>query len=288
MSLIRAGAKVIPAVASAAETDDLETAARCIEILTSFHNGGNEAAKQAAEEALKKLAQSSHTSVAQRAAETIKPPEPEGPTRTVFINGRPVVVRIQRAAARRVQLRGRPAPQQKQNKAPDADISASLKSTPDGVTLKLTEKSGKQTKVSEFKAKNVAELRKKFPDAYKAYRNQKLQQARNQAAAQGIRINFGAAGGNIQIRNKFQFKRVSRTNGKRQIEVGNQDRTIKITDENGKNIVVEVTEKKGPKSTKSVYKADNLEDLKKKHPAAAKLYEEHAGQAGKAEIRIGF
>ena len=62
-------------------------------------------------------------------------------------------------------------------------------------------------------------------------------------------------------------------NGQRQIQVNNGDEKIPITDANGKDIRLKHTRIVDGKSKTDEYKGADLEDLKKNHPDAAKLYE---------------
>ncbi|MEX0701323.1 MAG: hypothetical protein WD069_04445 [Planctomycetales bacterium] len=74
-------------------------------------------------------------------------------------------------------------------------------------------------------------------------------------------------------------------NGKREVEVEENGRKVRISDESGKNIVVRTEEPdaNGKTQTKEV-KADDLDDLKKKDPEAAKLYEKYTSNNGPVRI----
>ena len=84
----------------------------------------------------------------------------------------------------------------------------------------------------------------------------------------GIRINQQLGGFN-------QSTKVSIVNGKRHIEVTSGDEKVEIDDMNGKDIVVKQTRTVDGKKKTDQYKAANLDDLKKKHPDGAKLYEKY-------------
>lgn len=65
-------------------------------------------------------------------------------------------------------------------------------------------------------------------------------------------------------------------NDKRHIEAVNGDEKVEITDTSGKDIELKHTRTVDGKSKTDEFKADDLDDLKKKHPDAAKLYEKYA------------
>ena len=106
---------------------------------------------------------------------------------------------------------------------------------------------------------------------------------------QGLRFNGGLGGVGGQTR------QIRITNGKRQIESQDGDEKVLINDTNGQDIVLKHTRTVDGKEKTDEYKGPDLDDLKKKHPEAAKLYEKHAGNnlnirggAGAAvQIQIG-
>ena len=296
-SLFDAGRIAIePIAAAAAASDDLESAARCVEILTKFFKREKAETKTAAEAALKRLAAGENKSVAQRAAQAIKKPEPKPTNRGRIVVGNLNGIRIQIQGGGRFLPRGLPA---KPGKTATGK-TAELKTTPDGVTLKLTERDGAKKKVTEYKAKNLDELKKKHAAAYKAYEKFQAEQEKQQAAlANAPVIQIAGANGKIQ----FQGRTESIVNGKRDIRVTNNDEEIHITETNGKEIVVEITKpvsvevvKKGAdgkeikttvteKRTKA-YRAADVDELKKKHPEAAKVYEKHTQLKNVINLRI--
>lgn len=105
--------------------------------------------------------------------------------------------------------------------------------------------------------------------------------------APGIRV-FGG-GGAIRIAaaaadgggRKVSMKEVD---GVKEIDVVEGDRTIKINDDPAKGIKVQVTEKKDGKEETKQYEAKSAAELKEKHPAAHKLYEEY--KSGGIAIRF--
>ncbi len=87
-----------------------------------------------------------------------------------------------------------------------------------------------------------------------------------------IVIQQNAIGGNVRIQQRV-------VNGQREIDVVENGTKVKIRDTNGKNIVVEVEKPAaaGQQAETKKYEAEDADDLKKKHPEAAKLYEKYAG-----------
>jgi hypothetical protein len=68
-------------------------------------------------------------------------------------------------------------------------------------------------------------------------------------------------------------------NGNREISVIDGEKRIRITDSQGKDITVKVSEQVDGEEKTSEYKAKDLDELKEKHPEAAKLYEQYANRA---------
>jgi hypothetical protein len=108
--------------------------------------------------------------------------------------------------------------------------------------------------------------------------------------APGIRVfGGGFGGGAIRIAaaaadgggRKVSMKDVD---GIKEINVVEGDRTIKINDDPAKGIKVQVTEKKDGKEETKQYEAKSAAELKEKHPAAHKLYEEY--KSGGIAIRF--
>lgn len=187
--LVELGAKAVPAVAKAADSDDLELPSRCVNILKAMFHSEDEKTKAAAKTALEKLTKSDRAYLAKRAELALEEPKPEPPPEDDPLN------------------------------------------------------------------------------RFGRIRN------RIQAGA------FGNAGKNMRVTQKS-------TNGERETDVEVDGKKIHITDSNGQDIAVTVTETVDGKETKKEYAGKNLADLKKKHPEAAKLYEEYAEGNGAGGIRV--
>lgn len=153
-------------------------------------------------------------------------------------------------------------------------------------TGKITETVNGEKKETTIKAASDKELEQKFPEVYEEF--QKQQQARQ--VPLGAKLFGGIPGvpqnqAQIQINGQLfggigglnQTMEVSVVDGKRQVKVQNGDEKVEINDENGKDIVLKHTRPVDGKAKTDEYKAADLDDLKKKHPEAAKLYEKHGG-----------
>lgn len=100
-------------------------------------------------------------------------------------------------------------------------------------------------------------------------------------------------GGNIQIVPGARIARmqVQNNNGNKSIEVEEDGKKIKIT-EDKEGIAVTVTEKVDGKEKSSSYKAKDAEELKKNHPEGHKLWEKYAKNGngaviGNIQIQVG-
>lgn len=93
------------------------------------------------------------------------------------------------------------------------------------------------------------------------------------------RVQIRQAGGNGR---KFRMRVV---NGVKDITVEEDGKKIEIKEDPNNGIKLEVTEKKDGKEATKKYEAKDAAQLKKNHPEAYKLYEKHAKQNGKIQIR---
>ena len=96
------------------------------------------------------------------------------------------------------------------------------------------------------------------------------------ALARGKLPNALPAGGlGMQLQVQGQGVQVRVVNGKREIHIKEADREVHFTDDNGKNIRAEVTKTVDGKKTTEKFEAKDIEDLRKKQPDLAKLFEQH-------------
>jgi hypothetical protein len=102
-------------------------------------------------------------------------------------------------------------------------------------------------------------------------------------------------GGRVKIRQAFpvlpakNFKRMATkiANGRKEIEIEEGERKLKIVEEKEGKITVEITKKVDGKEKTEKFEAKNAAELKKNHPAASKEYEKYSGNKGNvAQIQI--
>ncbi len=241
----------------------------CFDILARLLASENEAVSTAAKGALDKLTQSENKSVALRARSAIRVKE---------ILGR------RQAAVAAVTVQGPMKLSSNENgrtieleRAADGSFSGKIKEPVNG-----------EEKTTDIKAADAKELEQKFPDAHKAL--QKHEERIRNAQQQANPFGGGAFNANVQINGGARQRvHIKVTNGDRTIEVQNGDEKIEIHDKNGKEIELKHTRPVDGKAKTDEYKGADLDDLKKKHPDAAKLYEKYApanGIAGGAAAQI--
>jgi len=278
--LIAAGKVAVKPVAAAAQTDDLELGSRCVNILQHLYKHGDETTTTAAEAELKQLKESKHPRIAEWAADALRKPEPQrtannGGGIIINGNGNGIRIRIVAGAKRAGAVRIRPRFQREVNttdKGRKIHIKETFGAGGRTITMTITEKVNGKEKVTQYKANGLAELKKKSKEAFELYqkhiRKGKVKRIGGNAKQGGRILQRKNAG--IRIQTKI-------VNGRREVNVQTKDRKVHITDTNGKNIAMKVTETAGGKTTTKEYKAKDLAELKKTHPQAAKLYEKYTG-----------
>ncbi len=182
--LLAGGPAVIDQVAAAAETDGLEVVMRCLLILRELYGRPDEPTKESARAALETLSASQHRSAARRAAEILHPPEPLSPA-------------AQRMFLRANVLRGPPAARVFPGGNPGGAIGVGIRvrtlihnghvtinveengrkvlithHNEENIVVVVTEPPGagqKEAKTTESRAKDLAELKEKHPDAHRLF-----------------------------------------------------------------------------------------------------------------------
>jgi hypothetical protein len=276
--LLKIGQPAVAPLAKAAEVDDAAVVTRCFDILGRLLVSEDQETAKAAQESLQKLSESDIKVVGLRARTTLRMKEVlrqrEALLKRAAQAARPVGGNVDNLAVtengRTIQLR----------RAADGSFSGSVNEKVDG-----------KDKVTPIAAASEKELEEKFPDAHQAYQKQhqrqQLQQQRPANIGGGIQINGQRIGGP-----GVQSIQVSLNNDKRHIQAVTGDEKVEITDTNGKDIELKHTRPVDGKSKTDQFKADDLDDLKKKHPDAAKLYEKYVGQrnpvfGGGVQMQIG-
>lgn len=96
-------------------------------------------------------------------------------------------------------------------------------------------------------------------------------------------INRIQIGGNLQLPNNVQIAvngnnrviKIQNVNGRRTIEVTENGRKVEIVDDPQQGIDMSITEKVDGNDKTEKYAAKDADELKKKHPEAAKIYEQY-------------
>jgi hypothetical protein len=264
--LLKIGKPVVAPLAKAAEVDDAAVVTRCFDVLGRLLVSGDKETAKAAQESIEELSKSKIDIVGRRARTTLRIKEVLRQRETLLqgaAQGRAANLTTTENG-RKIQLR----------RAADGSFSGTIKESVDG-----------KEQETPIAAASEKELEEKFPDAHKAY--QKHQKGPANAGGPGIRINGQLIGGPGVQSLKFNM-----VNDKRHIEAVAGDEKVEITDTNGKDIELKHTRRVDGKSKTDEFKADDLDDLKKKHPDAAKLYEKYAagpnpGFGGGIQMQIG-
>jgi hypothetical protein len=181
--LFGAGKSVIPALTEAATGESLEVTIRSIDLLQRFTESEVKAVKDAAKEALNKIAQSDNAGAARRAKEVLHPTkeQPQGPqgAMNMPIGG---MKKIAVTSINGVNVIN----------AEEADRKISITTNPDqSIKMEITEKVNDKDVTKKYTARNAAELKKKSPKVYETYK----EYTNNNPMGGNLQINFGAPGG---------------------------------------------------------------------------------------------
>lgn len=260
--LVNLGDAAIAPLAEAADVEDEAVMTRCFDVLGRLLASDDPKVAQAAEKAVTELSESEIRKVGVRARTTLR-----------------LNVLRQRLQQQAQNAPGAPVRIARMTRTENGKTTELERAADGSFTGKITETVNGEKQVTEIKAANDKELGEKFPEAAEAFKKEQ-QRPRpvplggfpgNQAQIQVNGQLFGGAGG------LNQTMEVSVVNGKRHIKVQSGDEKVEIDDQNGKDILLKHTRPVDGKEKTDEYKADDLDDLKKKHPEAARLYEKHGG-----------
>lgn len=266
-NLLKLGEAAVDPLAKGAETEDEAAMTRCFDVLGRLLASNDPKVAQATQKALTKLSESDIRLVQIRALTTLRLDRLRQNLQKQAQNA-PNANRVTRMTHKE---NGKTT---ELERAADGSFSGKITETVDG-----------EKKETPIKAASEKELEQKFPEVYEAFQKQQAKQA----PFGGIQIGGipGAPGNQPQIQingqlfgglgGQNQTMEVSVVNGKRQIKVQNGDEKIEINDQDGKDILLKHTRPVDGKAKTDEYKAADLDDLKKKHPEAARLYEKHSG-----------
>ncbi len=276
--LVRQGAAAVDAVANAVRNGDRETSLSGFEVLSRVLQSDDDAARTRATEALKSLAEARDAAIAQRARQLLDQPEDVDKlrARNPGFGGLPFQIQIRQGG------NGVPFDQngKRQVRTEDGGRKIEIDETRgEEIVVRVTETVEGREKTKEVKAGSLAELRQKDPDAFLLYRKHVLQAAGGPVLGNVQAFAFGG--------NQKQIS-VSNVNGERTINARENGKQVEISDRDGKNITVRVEEEANGKKQTNEYKAADLDELKQKHPDAAKLYEEYTQQAPGIQVQAVF
>ncbi len=182
------GKQAVPALAEAAETGNLETAVRSIQILQNLMESKDKTAADEAKSALEKLSGSKNPATARRAKSALTPkpqpqPAPAGIRNRIAIPAFPLPGR----GVRRVSIRTINGV--KTIDAQDGEKTVKIEVDPQGeIKIASTEKKNGKDVTEKFAAKNMDELKKNHPKGHEIY--QQYEGYINRAAA----ARFGGGG----------------------------------------------------------------------------------------------
>ncbi len=154
--LLAAGQMAVKAVATAADGEDLERTARCIVLLRKMLASTDKATKSAAESALKQLTKSRSRGVARRAAAALPKPDPSPQRRAASRNVTRTSVRVTNGRRTINVVSG-------DRTIVIQDVNGKE------ISVRVTDKVNGKAKTREIKASDVADLKKKDPEAHKLY-----------------------------------------------------------------------------------------------------------------------
>lgn len=144
-----------------------EASSRAFEILKEHFQQGEGKLREAAEGALKKLAESDKAPVARNAKEVLEPEPPQPPQNVVQLGGQ-IQIQVRAAGAQQIQVRN--VNGVKDIKVNEAGRSIRIHEDPNkGIRVEVTETKDGKAEKKKYEAKDAAQLKKKHPEAYKIY-----------------------------------------------------------------------------------------------------------------------
>jgi hypothetical protein len=168
-----------------------------------------------------------------------------------------------------------------------AAVGDSLEATTRAIGLlgKMLESSDKDTKDA---ARAALETIAKSDKPAAARRAQELVKPAAPEPQPGMPGNIGQGMIQIQVGNMGVGRRsMKNINGVKEIDVDEDGKKVKITDDPQNGIKIEATTKKEGKDVTEKYEAKDAKELEKKHPEGYKLYKEYAeNQGGMGGIQI--
>jgi len=188
--LIAVGLPVIEDVSSTADSPNLEVVARCVGVLAALRNSTDKPTREAAEAALKKLSESKNRSLARRANAVINPNVAQNNLLPGVAGGAVQMNVVVNNARISVTNRNGDRTLSADDESGKTEISRKASGE---VAVKLTKTDDKgKPQTTTADAKNVEELKKQHPEAFKVY--QKYETMLN-----GNRLNLQVRGGAMAV-----------------------------------------------------------------------------------------
>ena len=272
-SLAAQGRHAVQPVADAARSGDRETALRCIEILSRLRDSDDEATQSDASAALSQLTESEDDAVAQQARGLVEEPADVKDIQAANPVFRAMPVRIQM-----LQQAALPFDENGERRIETEEDGKSVEiveSRNGKVIVRVTKQTADGEQTTEVVAENAADLRQKDAESFLLYRKHLLQGG-GPVVLNAQALAFGAVNQQVVVTN---------VNGERKIRAVDGDTQVEIEDKDGKDIRVKVTRTLNGKPMSTEYEADDLEELKANHPAAAELYEKYGKAAPAFQIQ---
>lgn len=272
-NLAAQGRHAVPAVAEAARSGDRETALRCIEVLSRLRDSDDEATQSDASAALSQLTESEDDAVAQQARGLVEEPADVKDIQAANPVFRAMPVRIQL-----VQNAAVPFDENGERRVETEEDGKSIEivESRDGeIVVRVTKTTADGEQTTEVVAASAADLKQKDAESFLLYRKHLLQ------GGGPVMLNAQA----LAVGAVNQQVVVTNVNGERRIRAVDGDTQVEIEDKDGKDIRVKVTRTLNGKPMSTEYEAEDLEELKANHPAAAELYEKYGKAAPAFQIQ---
>ena len=167
--LLKAGQAAVAPLAEAAGGDNREVVTRAVSILRGHLKTGSDKLKKTARTALEAIAKVENGVGPRLAREALAPPKPAVANQPVpQLRGIPQIqIQIQ-GGAQGIQVRN--ANGVRDVEVTEQDRKIKIHEDPNkGITVEVTQKKDGKPETKKYAAKNVAELKKNHPDAYKLY-----------------------------------------------------------------------------------------------------------------------
>lgn len=290
--LLKIGEPAVAPLAEAAEVDDQKVVTRCFDILGRLYASDDQKTVEAAEAALQKLSKSKIRIAAVRALTTLrlKKKLQEREARLKAAGAGAAIPQLGPQANMQIQIGGGvqslsttiAANGTRTTHAKNGTEEVEITDTKGkSIEMRHTRQVDGQQKTTEYKADDLADLKKKHPEAAKLF--EKYVVANNIVIGGGgggaIQIQIGGAAPPALPVPAFSpgalppAKAAPRT-----IRSEQDDRRIEITDQDGEKIRVKITRRVDDKDVSEEFAAEDLKTLSTTHPEAARLYEKFTGR----------